>query len=200
MKLINVFFIVFVSLILLFSNHPTLGQEAQKNVEDYFFLLPSEHWDLNGQVYNKQEKATMIDEKDFKNGWIKFSGKDAKSAWEGWGEFVIFRKPDKSALIAVTIMSCGPQCEQSLKFFDFVDNKWKDISASVFKPLTTEQISLKYKKLAGNDEYANEPPVLYVLPRYGTTIKVITQKDICGKSLELFTYTYLNGKFNLKEE
>ncbi|MEI6123786.1 MAG: hypothetical protein WCQ95_09160 [Bacteroidota bacterium] len=193
-KIIILMVLVFCALCI----HRAKGQETQKNVEDYFLIMPSNYWDLNEQVFSDKQKMLMIDEKDIKNGWLKFSGKDASNVWEGWGEFVIFKKPDKSYMMAVTILSCGPECSQTIKFYELNNQNWKEVTLDVFQPLTTQALSAKYKALVGTDDFADNPPVIYVLPRYGTTINVVTQEDITGHKIILASYSYVNGKFLLK--
>ena len=173
---------------------------TQKNVVDYFMMMPGSLWDLNSHDYNDLQKTAMIDEKDIKNGWLKFTGKDTSDIWEGWGEFVLFKKPDKTYMMAVSILSCGPECNQSLKFFELNQKSWKEVTADVFKPVAKKFLSMKYVSLAGNDEFAESPPVIYVLPRYGTDITVVTQEDITGHKFTLATYAYTNGKFILKTQ
>jgi hypothetical protein len=187
--------IVFVMLAFCFKY--VQAQEPQKSVVDYFMLMPGSLWDLNRQNYTDDQKTRMIDEKDIKNGWLKFSGKEASNAWEGWGEFVIFKKPDKTYMMAITIMSCGPACDQTLKFFEYTNTAWKEVTQDVFLPMTARVLSEKYASMVGKDEFTEQPPVLYVLPRYGTSIKVITQKQITDKEITLATYSYMNGKFVL---
>ncbi len=171
-----------------------------KNVVDYFMMMPASLWDLNSHDYSDLQKTAMIDEKDIKNGWLKFTGKDTSDMWEGWGEFVLFKKPDKTYMMAVSILSCGPECNQTLKFFELNQKSWKDVTSEVFKPVAAKLLSSKYISLAGNDEFAESPPVIYVLPRYGTEITVVTQEDITGHKFTLATYAYINGKFSLKTQ
>ncbi|MFH0895046.1 MAG: hypothetical protein V2A54_11485 [Bacteroidota bacterium] len=56
----------------------------------------------------------------------------------------------------------------------------------------------RYAKKYGKDEWYEDMYFQYVIPRYGTSIKIITQDMTTGdKSLDLGSYTFSNGKFTL---
>ena len=171
------------------------GQGQGRSVLDYFMDLPSSWYGLGFENIADSDKKAMVDETDIGNGWLRFSGK-GEYTWEGWGEFVIFKKPDKSYMIAIAVAECGPACVQHIRFLDFDNGRWIDITDKVFTPLSAAELSSRYRSKAGADEFTDEPPVLYVLPRYGTSLRVITQSSITGKpETELATYKYSNGVF-----
>jgi hypothetical protein len=181
-------------LMLIFS----AGMNAQtKSVAEYFDIIPASYFGLGYQEIPVDARHAMIDELDVKNGWLRFSGK-GEYVWEGSGVCVIFRKPDKSYMVAIAVSECGPLCMQFLHFLEYSNNVWTDVTEKVFQPVPKDMLVKKYLEVVADDEFASDPPVLYVLPRYGTAIYVVNQPEFAnGKEKTLFTYTYANGVFTL---
>jgi hypothetical protein len=49
-----------------------------------------------------------------------------------------------------------------------------------------------------SDEFADDPPVLYRLPRSGTDIILVTQEAIVNREVVLARFRIVNGRFILR--
>jgi len=88
---------------------------ALKTVADYYLALPQEVLGVGGA--SPAERRKLIDTEDLKNGYLHLSSGD----WEGHGEVVLWRRPDKTFLLGVGLAHCGPECGQHLRFFEHRD-------------------------------------------------------------------------------
>lgn len=105
----------------------------ESNVETYFYnLFPPENYALQ--------------EKDIRNGYIKFYPKMA----EGFGEFVIWKLKDKFTLAGVVLYSCGPACYMTrLDFYHFAANS-KEGEKVTHKVFDKKKMEALYKKAFEN--------------------------------------------------
>ena len=167
------------------------GKKNPSTVVDYFLLLPDKYIGL-GKL-PASERLKMIKIKDIRNGWLKCS----QMAWEGWLEMAIFRKPNKTYMTGIAVANCGPVCSQDIYFLEYRSKKWVDVTSNVFKKLSNSEIQKRYKKVFGSSYGEDEIPVLYEIPRHGTTLWVVTQEAFTGKKKKLAGYNFKNGKFIL---
>ncbi len=176
-----------------FSAEPPTAPPA--DIESAFLRLPLDwlHPSPGGNV-SEADRRSWIDRVDRRNGYLKFSGKSTQ-VWEGYGECAWFKRVDATPLVAVSLLTCGPACEQSLRFVTFESGVWKDVTATVFTPLPDERIRQLYAGRNGPAEFAQDPPVVYQLPRFGTGIELRVQEQIVGKSIILGVLRLKDGRF-----
>lgn len=177
----------------------TTAQESgvTRDIESIFLSLPQQYIlpsPASPATFQGSDRREMIDECDRKNGYLKFSGKGG-AVWEGYGECALFRRSGKTPLIAVSLMSCGPACEQLLVFLTLERDVWHDVTREVFEPLSKERIRALFRDNGGEGEFTEDPPILYQIPRFGTSIDVIVQESIVGKQITLGRYRFENGRF-----
>jgi hypothetical protein len=167
---------------------PALG-----SVTDYYLALPQEILGVGGP--SPVERRKLIDTEDLKNGYLHLSSGD----WEGFGEIVLWRRPDKTYLLGVGLAHCGPECGQHLRFFEHREDGFHEVTDQVWSPLSEADISARFEKVTGK-KYADggAPPTLVKLPRTGTSLSLQTQEAFTGGLHTLATWTFQGGKFVLQ--
>jgi hypothetical protein len=185
---------LFTVLILLFS-FILFGQNNPSSVYDYYLLLPDKYiWTHPKSV---KERSDLISVKDLKNGYLKLEN----TLWEGWGDIALFTKSDKKNLIAISMTGCGPVCAQEINILEYKENNWRNVTNTVFPKCATAFLHEQYIKFFKKDYENKDIPILYVLPRYGTSIEVITQGVATeGRTVKLATIKFINDKFVLFSE
>jgi hypothetical protein len=166
-------------------------QKQPRDVVDYYLLLPDRYLLLGGGA---QERDAAIKIRDIKNGYLRIEG-----AWKGYTEIALFRNPDLSALIAVSNVSFSPGPDQKIYFLFYDGKTWLDKTNGVFTRVPQSQIAAVYKKKKSqvDDDYGNEVPHLYRLPRVGTTIEVVTPPGFASVEIILAELRWVNGKFEI---
>ncbi|MEW6209665.1 MAG: hypothetical protein AB1631_14955 [Acidobacteriota bacterium] len=109
----------------------------------------------------------------------------------------LFRNPDRSALVAVSNVSFGPGPDQKIYFLSYDGKKWIDKTREVFSRVPQSQLAAAYKKKKSrvDDDYGDDVPHLYLLPRLGTTIKVVTAPGFASAEITLAESKWAGGKF-----
>lgn len=164
-SLLSISFTVF---LLLTTSNPTIKAQHQspKTVVDYFLALPDRY---AGETTREERNQLVSDgsgrviTKDIKNGYLAISG-DAGSP----GFIVaIFKKPDGKYLVGV-----NPYFEMGEDFFilSSENGKWMNFTQMVIP--------------------GYNPKLHYVLPQYGTTIKVQNQAE-----KDLYELVWKGGQF-----
>jgi len=135
-------------------------------VLDYYLMLPDKYV----RFARNENRRSIIKVKDIENGYLRLEGD-----WDGWAEIALFRKSDKSAIIAVEEIGCGPICGcVSIQFLHYGDGNWKDVTRSVLPKVPEKVLRSEYRRLSGEaDRYT--PPYYYDLPRTGTDVQVMIQ-------------------------
>lgn len=166
-------------------------QKQPRDVVDYYLLVPDRYLTLGGGA---QERDTAIKIRDIKNGYLRIEG-----AWEGYTEIALFRNPDRSALIAVSNVSLGPGPEQKIYFLSYDGRAWIDRTKEVFARVPQSQIADLYKKKKSREDenYGEDVPHVYLLPRIGTTIKVATAPGFTAVEITLAELKWANGRFEI---
>lgn len=148
--------------------------QTPKTVTDYFLAFPADKYatDNNGEKINgatplKRFRKSLIKIEDVKNGYLKLEG-----PWEGWAEIALFKKKDGSYLIAHAESGCGPVCDGFIYFYTYKAGKWTDVTFKVFPNLSEAQVKKAFadKKI---DTSENDLNAYFLLPRQGTTIKMV---------------------------
>lgn len=165
------------------------GQRTPQSVLDYYLLLPSEYLTIGG---NKSERLKAIKIRDIKNGYLRIEGD-----WEGYTEVVLFRNPDRSALIAVSDVHFGPGPDQKLRFLQYASGRWIDKTVQVLPRISKDQIASAYRAKKGreDDNFGNDVPHVYLLPRIGTSIAIVTAPGFTAVEFALLELRWKNGKF-----
>lgn len=164
-KYISILTIVFVMACSMMAvQAQTKRQKDKRNVYDYYKILPSNDNLLTSDILKSKDTKIVI--KDKKNGYLKIEG-----AFEGWVEVVLFRRRDGSAVVLVGENTCGPVCGTDLSAYELVDGKLEKITAKVFPKITEDEVRGKFRRNR-NDPNAEMVSFVYVLPRYGMSIKI----------------------------
>lgn len=182
--------------LLLYLCGAALAAEAPRTVKDFLLLLPEKFLGYEGAVIPASERLDMIEVDDRANGWLKLSGRGA-NAFEGWIEIALFREGPAGPMLGITVNHCGPLCRQQLLFLQYIDENWEEITGKVFQPLPVSEVRELYQAGFPGAEFADDPPVLYRLPRKGTDILLVTQEAIAGREAVLARYRLQDGRFVL---
>jgi hypothetical protein len=128
-----------------------------KTVRDYFMLLPEEYFVLEGCKWETDQDCEQarneylshfLEVYDTQNGYLKGGCDGAQNCLE----MAIFRKPDGSHVVGLTVTF---EAESRTRFLEYSDSKWADATARVI-PEFSEDLH-------------------YELPRNGTTIRVLAK-------------------------
>ncbi len=160
-----------------------------RTIREFFMELPERFFTLEGcdKATDKDCRKAKLEYlrsftevEDTANGYLKGGCDGAQSCLE----MTIFRKPDSTYLVAVSV-----EAEMMMEqfFLDYADGKWTDIAAEAIP-----QYSQRY---------------IYELPRQGTTVRVFEKKviekgddyEIVEKGPKIYDLTWQNGKFEIKK-
>ena len=164
-----------------------------KSIKDYLLLVPEKHLGLEGAKLTAAERLAMIETDDSASGWLRLAGR-GRNAFEGWIELALFRRGPDGPMLGVAVNHCGPRCEQRLAFLRCAGGQWQEITGRVFTPLPEKRVQALYAREFPGDEFADDPPVLYRLPRRGTDIVLVTQEAICGREAVLARLRLADGR------
>lgn len=165
-----------------------------KTVKDFLLTVPERYLGIDAVRLPAAERLAMIEIDDTANGWLRLVGRGDR-AFEGWIEMAMFRRGLGGPMLAVAVNQCGPLCEQRLTFLRHAGGEWLDLTAAVFQPLPAERVRRLYRAAFPDGESADDPPVLYRLPRHGTDIVLVTQEAIAGREVILVRLRLINGRF-----
>jgi hypothetical protein len=168
------------------------GPRSPKNVTEYLLALPFEALGVGGKT--AEERRKLIEIEDLKNGYLRLSSGD----WEGFGEVVLWRRPDKSFLLGVAIAHCGPVCGQHVRFYVHRDGKFAEVTGGVWSPLTDAEVRARFERAAGKKYAEDDPPTLLKLPRKGTSLRLVTQAAFTDQEYLLASWAFEGGKFVLQ--
>ena len=142
---------------------------APQTVLDYYDLLTPEELPA---LDSPKPRRALIKLQDLANGFLSVENN------EGEAQVALFRKKDRTAIIGVTQMECGPVCGGFVKLLQYRGGKWQDVTDALLPKAGSKEILAAYNRLkkAGDDAYTLEqPPSIYWrLPRTGTTVKMLT--------------------------
>ncbi len=147
-----------------------------RTVVDYYLLLPSEYFGGLANEGSRQERLRIL--RDFKgslvdtrNGYLYLEGDGAQESLT----VCLFRRPDRSYLIAVNANEDSDGgWDPSLDFYLYRNGHLVNVTRST--------LLRRFSKKLG-----------YKLPRYGTTIKVITE---AGETV--YELPWVNGRFRVR--
>jgi len=184
--------LVFCLLLLIHSTADGLTVRFQKpaqSVVDYYLLLPDKYLTAGG---NRQERLKSIKINDARNGYLRIEG-----AWEGYTEIALFKKPDRTDLIAVSDVHFGPGPEQRLYFLEYRNSLWTDRTQEVMPVISTAAIASAYraKRRPADEDFGDDVPHIYLLPRIGTTVKIIIAPGMTERGITLLELKWRGGRF-----
>lgn len=121
-----------------------------KNVLEYYERLTSEQATfLQGGVEKKRQSLIKI--QDIPNGYLKLQGAD----WDGWAELALFKKTSGDYVLGLADTGCAPACATYLRFFEYRDGQWIDVTDQVYPTMNK-----------------SEELMVYRLPQFGRTIEI----------------------------
>lgn len=167
--------------------------QQPQSVVDYYLLLPDKYLTEGG---SRQSRLKAIKINDARNGYLRVEG-----AWEGYTEIALFRKPDRAALIAVSDVHFGPGPEQRLRFLEYTNSRWTDRTREVMPEVSASAIAAAYraKKRPVDEDFGDDVPHLYLLPRMGTTITVVVAPGFTQRGMTLMELRWKDGRFRSVE-
>ncbi|MBN2089221.1 hypothetical protein JW964_06395 [candidate division KSB1 bacterium] len=161
-----------------------------KNIVDYYLTLPGEYFvcDAGAVQDTKDFRTKCIQYKNIKNGYLRAK---VDNGMQYPLEVALYKdRINKRDIIAVSI-DCGPGCMCNVFKLLTLDKKgqWEVIE----NILPIQEMEKTLEKALEKSE--NELFPAFVLPEFGTTIKVI---DSESKKL-LYELIWQGGKFQIKE-
>lgn len=164
----------------------TFQTGERQTVTDYYYKIPRNYL---AELPDLEARKRAIRVRDDKNGYLRLEGD-----WEGYAEVVLFRRPEGGWLLGIAVAHCGPACEQRVYFLE--PQSWRDCSAEVF-PITRSQVAERFQKLGIRltEDYGEALPYLVILPRYGTTVRIIVQPEFTERETTIMKLVYTGGRF-----
>jgi len=135
---------------------------APRTVTDFYLKLPAKYLQISDAIPNRR---SLIKTEDIANGYLRLGSND----WEGWGEVALFKRANRSYIVAVTEYSCGPECDGTLTFLDYKNGKWKEVE--LLPRYTVGDLRTAFHgatERQPNEEETNEQ--VFELPRKGKEI------------------------------
>lgn len=103
---------------------------------------------------------------------------------DGSATVTVFLTSDRTPVVGVSVLGCGPICHQDLNFLKWEGEAWQNVTKEVFPSLSEAE----EKNLFKGEEYYN---ALYELPQFGTTIELINQYEEFGEDGPTVYYRFL---------
>jgi hypothetical protein len=194
-----IFLFLFILVPLGFAQEP-----LPKTIQDYYLLIPEKYFYLTNDLsssksFDKTSRLKAISINDAKNGYLELQGH-----WEGMAEVALFNGTN-SIFLGIIVDICAPGCKQNITFLEYSPNskdKFIEVTSTVLPKISKQSLFTQYKaKKSPNDENYTEDdlPILYRLPRFGTTLQIIVDPQFTNKPILLTQLVWQNGKFNLKK-
>lgn len=163
----KIFILMFISLVGYCSNAQT-----PKTVVDFYKLLPDDQFKFpegfSTQVQKNNFRKKAIKVTDIKNGYLKLDGRSAPTDDESYMcEVVLFKKKNNSYLVGLSQTNCMTICEGTVKFLEYTNSAWTDVTKSVFTLPTEKEI----------EKYLHEETYFFALPRTGKTMMMINDLE-----------------------
>lgn len=148
-----------------------------KTVTDFYLAMPNDVYSTTAEgkkITNKAElekfRRSLIKIKDTKNSYLRIEG-----AWEGWAEIALLKRSNGGYVIAQAESGCGPACEGFVKFWDYKNGKWTEITKQIWTEVSIKDAAKAFdsrKPESAESADENGFSFYYLLPRYGKTLKV----------------------------
>ena len=182
------------------------AQTPPQTVQDYYLSVPESYFRVGEDKLpfagSREKRTKAIQTNDGKNGYLRLETEE----WEGYGEVALFKEPQGGIVLGMVLTECAPGCRQSVTFLEYAPQtteKWKNVTAAILPKLAKKALLEIYrvKKAKADEAYTEEDlPVLYVLPRYGTTVTVTVDPQFTASPIVLAELAWRNGKFIRAED
>lgn len=114
--------------------------------------------------------------------------------WEGQAYLTVFIKPDGTHLLVISVLGCGPMCNQDLFFFERRNSKWVPASDDIFPYLSDAEQTALAEEIGAEDFLG-----LYELPQFGTDITYVNQYDWSETPEIHYLFSWEGGRFVKKK-
>jgi hypothetical protein len=144
--------------------------KSPRTVVDYYMLLPQRYFEIDRRSLLNPKYGAIV---DVKNGYLRPWHDGAQIGWE----MCLFKRLDGSYLFAVSWHE-GPDdgWDPSLDFFSYQNGRLVDVTRSTLPQRFSEKLG-------------------YELPRYGTTIRVVTES---GK--QVYDLVWTRERFQIRRK
>ncbi len=161
-----------------------------KNIVDYYLLLPNEFFACDAGDFKdtKEFRLKSIQHKNIKNGYLLAK---IDNGMQFPLEVALYKdKINKRDIIAISI-DCGPGCMCNVFKLLALDKKGEwEILENILPVQEMEKMIEKLQKKSESELFP-----AFVLPEFGTTIKVIDSET----KNHLYELIWQGGKFQVKE-
>ena len=177
-------------------------------VIDIYTSIPREHLDIvtsaTRKPLTKEEKLKLIKVEDQANAYLELGGGDTDSF--GGGQIALFKKKAGGFLVGLRTQF-GDSTTQ-IKMLTTEGGVWKDVTKAVLPTITDAMADERFKakvpsstKQQGKLSDGASGTYGYVLPRKGTTIKVVVMSDSYkGKPLVLWRLGFDGERFKILKD
>lgn len=144
--------------------------KSPRTVVDYYMLLPARYFEIDRRNLLNLKYGAVV---DVRNGYIHTWHDGAQQGLE----VALFRRPDGSYLVAINHMGDeGPDDAWSpwLDFLTYRNGRWTDVTKTTLPRQFSEKLG-------------------YELPRYGRTIRVVTESEKL-----VYDLVWTRGRFHVK--
>lgn len=193
-----------------YKKTPSGTQKSNWSLMDYYNAIPPEF------LLMSLDKARQeIQEGDYRGKIIVDDANYYMSFFFPEEDFntqvAVFLRPPRTGLISVVNAHCRPGCSQDLHFLDLQNGRWVDVKDKVFPEPTEEEIFAAFKRAEPNavgqaknlkdyeESYTGDHVFnpQFVLPRYGTTIKLVDHPIKFGEDVTLMSWKWNGKRFEL---
>jgi hypothetical protein len=144
--------------------------KSPRTVVDYYMLLPDDYFVIDRRSLLTSKYSSIV---DIRNGWLRTGCDGGQVCWT----ICLFKRPDGSHLVAVSSnYASDGDWEPSLSFLTYQKGRWVDVTKATLTRRFSEKLG-------------------YELPRYGTTIKVVTAAD-----KRVYDLVWTRGRFEVKRK
>jgi hypothetical protein len=168
------------------------AQEPRPTVLDLYRLAPASALFPEGL---DPDRDAVVAVRDVANGYLRLEG-----AWEGFTEVALFRTADGASLLVVARAECGPLCEQTVRAFAARAGGLVEVTEEVLPPVAPDRLAAAWDRLRqpGDPDLEGEDlAVLLLLPRFGTTIRVVVPPEVAGREVTLLELRWNRSAFEL---
>ncbi len=172
----------------------TAQDKAQpQNVLDFYLLLPKE--ELPALESTEKPRQAFVQHQDLANGYLEVNNPDL----QGVAQVALFRRKNREALIGVAQIEQTVASTGSVKFLEYRQDKWSDVTTEVLPKVPDEEILTAYNRIKKGDDEARTlqqlPAVYWNLPKKGTTVELRCGEDSDAKDKSLLKFTWDGARF-----
>lgn len=174
--------------------------EDKWQIDDYVELL------MGAKIYtswdeiheNETAGASFYEILDIKGGFARITG-----AYEGAGEFVMWRMEDGNDIVGKMSMGCGPACDYSYQFYVCNKETTQKIELKNIMPIAEmdkHKVKMHEKALKKfNLDYPEDISYIFNFPRKGTSMEVDIQLGADEVHVPILRLSWDKSKFNIEQ-